>query len=210
MFVDQLEDAFRLDLPQADMGRGCRRYRPRQSPAGTMEHGQRPQVPRPVVDLEGLHVGQAGNVRAAMAVHDALGIAGRAGRVKQADRIPFVARARRDKVGVAAVEDRLILFRSYGGQCGLLRVGDVDHRRRRIHRLEPRCDGFGKPSVSKEGLCLTMLKTKGDRAGIQTEVDRVQHRAEHGDGEMRLKQSRGVGGEDRDRVAIADTAFAQG
>ena len=85
-----VEDALGLDLAQADVRAAGRGDRPGEGPARAVEHRQRPQVAALVVELEGERVGERAEVGAAMAVDRALGIAGRARRIEQADAVPLV------------------------------------------------------------------------------------------------------------------------
>lgn len=49
-----------------------------------------------------------------------------------------------------------------------------------------------------------MAEDDGDGAGVEAEVDGVEHGSGHGDGEVELVHSRDIGGDDGDDVAAAD------
>mgnify|MGYP003694414121 CR=1 FL=1 len=90
MALDHRIDQRRVDLAQADMGGGGRRHAPGEGPAVAVEHRQRPEIDRMAVEAEGDDVADGVQVGAAMVIDDALGIAGRAGGVVEADGLPLV------------------------------------------------------------------------------------------------------------------------
>ena len=75
---------------QADMGRGGDGQRPGEAPAIAVEHRQRPQIDRMLLQSCMDRVGIGHQCRAPIMVDDTLRIARRAGRVVERDRIPFV------------------------------------------------------------------------------------------------------------------------
>ena len=90
LIADQLEDACRVELRQADMGRAGGRDHPDEGPAVGMEHRQRPQISiadaKPEVDqgADDVHVGVA------MGDHDALRPGRRSARVVDREQITLI------------------------------------------------------------------------------------------------------------------------
>ena len=87
---DGREDERRIDAAQADMRAADRRDRPRVGPAAAVEHRQRPEIDGCRREPESQRVAERVEVGAAMVIDDALGIAGGARGVEQADGLPFV------------------------------------------------------------------------------------------------------------------------
>ena len=122
-----IEDRFRLDLAQADIGPGVGRHGPREAPAVAVEHRQRPQVDRVVRHAPGDDVADRVQVRAAVVVDDALRIAGGARGVVERDRVPFVAGPLPGEFRVASAEQLLVGLRAQAlARARVLRVVDVD------------------------------------------------------------------------------------
>ena len=89
---DRAEDRRRLDAAQAHVRAAGGGDGPRVRPAVAVEHRQRPQIHRRRRQRECECVAQRVEVRAAVVIDDALGIARRARRVEQRQRVPLVAR----------------------------------------------------------------------------------------------------------------------
>src|SRR5918993_430937 len=70
--LEELPDAWRLDLPEADVRRRDGRNRPGVGPAVAVKHRERPQILRLVAHPGLDNVAQRAQVRAAMGVHHAL------------------------------------------------------------------------------------------------------------------------------------------
>ena len=98
VLADEIEDRLRLDLAQAHVRAGRRGDRPVEAPAVAMEHRQRPQVHRVLRHRPVEDVVDRVQVRAAIVIHDALGIAGRARGVVERDRVPLVGRRRSTRI----------------------------------------------------------------------------------------------------------------
>ena len=75
-----------VDPPQADMRRPDRGHTPGKTPAVTMKHGERPEVGRTAIDPHLEHGIERIQIRAAMCIEDALGIAGGTAGVINAER----------------------------------------------------------------------------------------------------------------------------
>ena len=104
---------------QAHVRARHRRQRPGEAPAVAVEHRQGPQVDRVPAEVGGEHVGVAHERRAAVAVDDALGIAGGARGVVERQRLPLVLRHAPAEPGVARGEERLVV--RVGQRLGRLR-----------------------------------------------------------------------------------------
>ena len=209
MLGDQLEDALRIDLAQTHMGAANRGHRPGISPARAVEHRQRPQIARLVVELERQRVRHRAKVRAAMAEHDALRVPRGAGCVEQADALPLICDTGVVEIGVTTGDEILVLGIGDHGAMAGLGVGDVDHNRFRFHEVERGRNGAVELAVGEEHLRFAVVEAKGDRRRIEPDIDRVQDRAQHRDGEVRFEHRRRVGRQDRDGIASADAGFGQ-
>ena len=142
--ADRIEDRCGLDSAQANVRPGVRGHRPREAPAVAVEHRQRPQVHRmprhaPVDDVR-----QRIQVRAAMVIDDALRIAGRAGRVVERDRIPFVGGRLPCEIGIALCDERLVIRFAQQVSAGSERIDDVDDERLRSRARERRARSSGR------------------------------------------------------------------
>ena len=108
LVADRREDQRRIDAAQAHVRGAGGGDRPRVRPAAAVEHRQRPQVDAVGREPERERVAERVEIRAAMVIDDALGIAGRARRVEQRERVPLVARARPRERGIAFREQILV------------------------------------------------------------------------------------------------------
>src|SRR5712691_7736688 len=79
-----------IDAAQADMRRTHSGHTPGKTPAIAMKHVERPEVGRAAVDTHLEHGIERIQIRAAMRIEDALGIAGSAAGVIKADRCILV------------------------------------------------------------------------------------------------------------------------
>ena len=91
---DEVEHRLGAHLAQADVRPRLDADRPGEAPAVAMEHRQRPEIDGMAAHVGGEDIADGQQIRAAMVVDDALGIAGRARRVVERDGVPFVERAR--------------------------------------------------------------------------------------------------------------------
>jgi hypothetical protein len=69
---------------------------------------------------------------------------------------------------------------------------------------------LGKFAVGQQHLGLAVAQHEGNGLGIQPGVQRVEHRAGHGDAEVRLQHGGHVGQHDRHGVAHAHATLGQG
>ncbi len=134
-------------------------------------------------------------------IDDALGIAGRAGRVIDRDRGPFVPRPARARPRRRLLE-RLFIVEQPGRASGWpvacdkdVGVADALAQRRLRKRQQFLLDNHD--------MTFAVFENGGDRRSIKPRVERVQRPSRKGNAVMRLQQERRVGRQDRDDVAIA-------
>ena len=209
VLADGVEDRLRLDAAQAHVGACQRGDGPCEAPAVAMEHRQRPEIDgvarhAPVDDVR-----QRVEIRAAMMIDHALGIAGGAGRVVERDRVPFVGGVGPFEIGIAAGDEALVIDRSQARAAWRHRVVDVDHQRRLVEQSERGSDDRREFGVGDENLRLAVTQHEGDGLGVEPGVERVEHAAAHRHAEMRLDHLRRVRRHQRDRVAGAHSRLLQ-
>src|SRR5277367_7066923 len=108
-------------------------------------------------DVAGDDVADREQIRAAMMVDDALGIAGRARRVVERDRVPFVARGLALISFVALGDQRLIVEAAEPlARAVVFRVVVVDDERAGLGALERRGDDGRKFTVGDDRLGLAV------------------------------------------------------
>ena len=176
-----------------------------------MKHRQRPQVhgvtPHAGRELIAIAHQRCGAVRD----DDALGIARRARRVVERDRLPLVGRHPPPEVRIAFGEKRLVVGRAQEvAILGIFEIVDVDDVGLHLGERERRPNGRCELAIGNQDLGLAVVQHEGDDWGIEPRVDRMQYGAGHGDPVMRLQHRRGVRQHHRDRVAVADEALRQG
>jgi hypothetical protein len=211
--LDRIDDRLRLDLAQAHVHAGPCRDRPRKAPAVAVEHRQRPQVDRVLAHVPFEDVGDRVHRRAAVVVHDAFRVAGRAARVIERDGVPFVGGQLPGKRRIAAREEVLVVDAAdalHG--AGEQRVRHVDGEQGRFpfaqrERLLHHASEF---RVDDHGFRFTVVQHERDRLRIEARVERIEHGACHGDAEMRLDHRRRVRQHHGHRVALADAIARQG
>ena len=172
--------------------------------AGTVEHGQRPEVARaavgrqaPEVDRvrEGLDVG-------APVVHDdALGPARRARRVVERERVPLVLGWRPRRRRVAARYQRLIAVGA---------AADDDQGRRVLERRERLAARRLVALVGDEEPRVAVLEDVRDRRGVEARVHAAERRAGHGDALLGLDHLGRVVEHALDDVAAPAALLAEG
>ena len=202
----------RLDLAQADVRAGCRRDGPGVGPARAVEHRQRPQVAALVVELEGERVGERAQIGAAVAVDRALGIAGGARGVEQADRVPFVlgARIRRIRGSPAAMKLSYSTPPKRGAPA--VSASAMSITIGRLAAAAARAPArWWRETRGRRGSSLASpcSRQKAISGGIEADVDGVEHGTDHRHGVVRLQHGRHVGGQDRHRVAALDAGLGE-
>ncbi|BAT09353.1 Os09g0555850, partial [Oryza sativa Japonica Group] len=193
----------------ADVRAAARRHAPGEGPAVAVEHRERPQVDRLVADAPLEKKAHGVEVRAAVAVHDALGRRRRAGGVVERDGVPLVLhRPRRVPRRVSPRHQLLVLELADAGARRLVGVVDDDEQRQGRPDLAAVAvavahDGLERVGgdadelvVDEEHLGLGVPDDGGDVGRVEAGVDGVQHRSGHRHGEVHLVQRRRVGRDD--------------
>ncbi|TVU48510.1 hypothetical protein EJB05_08148, partial [Eragrostis curvula] len=210
---DGAVDAGRVRVADADVDAAAGRHAPREGPAVAVEHGQRPQVDRLVAHPPLQQQARRAQVRAAVAVHDALGRRRRPRRVAQRHGVPLVGERRERGVRVAAGHQPLVLELAEPDARG--RVSVVDHRHERDgraggrHEVQRVAGEAHVVVVHEEELGLRVAQDGGHRVGVEPGVDGVQHGAGHGHGEVHLVHGRHVGRQHGHHVVLADAQVQQ-
>ena len=191
------------------MGAGQRGDGPGVAPAVAVEHRQGPQVHRVVAHGPGHLVAHGIEEGAAVVVDDALGVAGGAGGVVEADRLPLVVRPLPGEFRVALGEQRLVVERADRLAFAVFRVVDVDHQDRPAEHGDGGMHHLVELAVGDQHLGFAVLQHEGDRFGVQAHIEGVEHRADHRHAEVRLEHRRDVGQHHRHGVALANAAAGQ-
>ena len=105
---DRREDRRGLGPAQADVRAGLKRHRPGERPAVAVEHRQGPEIGRVQRHVVGQDLAERREVGAAVVDHHALGLAGGARGVVEADRLPFVGRVQGSETLVALGQEFLV------------------------------------------------------------------------------------------------------
>ena len=108
------------------MRRPNRSHAPGKTPAVAVKHGEGPEVSRATVDTHLEHFVEGIQIGAAMRVHDALGIAGRAAGVVNADWIILVL-DRFVEQDVQTTGEKGLLVRPFQA-CPIIAIHDIDDR----------------------------------------------------------------------------------
>ena len=202
--ANRIENRLCFDAAQADVRACVRGHRPRKAPAVAMEHRQRPQINgmarhAPVDDVR-----ERIQVRAAVMVDDALRIAGRARRVVERDRVPFVGRQLPGKFRIAVGDEGLVVHFAKTFAARARRIDNVDDGWLALEPAKSLGDRRRELGIGDEDFRLAMLEHERDRFRIEPRVERVQHAARHRHAEVAFVHFRCVGQHHRDRVVLAD------
>ena len=192
------------------MRAGDHRDRPREAPAVAVKHRQRPQIHRMLAHAAGDDVAEREQLRAAMVIDHALRIAGRARRVVERDRVPFVVR-HVPRVVRIALRDEILVFDAAEplAGAGILRIVIVDHQRLYLGERERLLHGLRELAIGDEHLGLGVIERERDDRGIEPRIERVEHALRHRHAVMRLEHRRRVREHHRDGVAALDAALGQ-
>ncbi len=159
------------------------------------------------IQPEGDRVADRVQIGAAMMIDDAFRVAGRARGVIQRDRAPFILR-RRPVGGGIALAEKILVFDG-AERSAVILARDLDERQ--VASIQ--AQRFGRQRrefpIGDQQLRAAVPEDERDRARVQPVVERVQHRAGHRHGVMRLEHRRHVRRQHRDRVAVPDAAPAQ-
>ena len=147
-------------------------------------------------------------IRAAMMIDDAFGVARGAGRIVQRNGVPFVVRHQPGEVGVALAQKILVfeIAEPFAG-TGEFRIVIVDHQRLGLAGRERVFDHLGKFAVGDQHLGLAVVERERDDGGVEPGVDRVEHGAGHGHAVVRFQHRRHIGQHHRHRIAALDAAL---
>ena len=146
-----------------------------------------------------------------MVVDDALGVAGRARRVVERDRVPLVRRHLPGEIRIAALNERLVV--DVGELLARLRkflVVVVDDDGAHLGESERILAHRRELAIRDHDLGVGMIELEGDDRRIESRIDRVQDRARHRHAEVGFEHRGGVGQHHRDGIAHADAEPAQG
>ena len=102
---NELEDLSRVDLAKTQLRAAGSDHRPRIGPPGAMEHRECPKKRAVDRKPEVEAVAKRRQVSAAMTVDNAFWIAGCAGRVEEAERLPFIGDARPVEAWIRCVKE---------------------------------------------------------------------------------------------------------
>ena len=217
LVVDQLPDRVAAHLAQAHLDAADRDQRPRRAPAVAVEHRQRPQVDAVVGVPRVQQLAQGVEIRAAVAVHDALGPPGGARRVVDRDRGALVVDRPRQGVvsqivrGSAGQQVRVrdrARDRVAGGRA--VRVDDGDDRAHGLQRGDHGRDGRRERGVDHEEHGAGVVADVADLLGGQPGVDRHEHGSRERDREVRDDHLGHVRQQVGHPVARTDSGGAQG
>ena len=170
---------------------------PCEAPAVGVEHRKRPQVDRVARKRPAGQLQQAHEVSSAVTRHHAFGIAGRARRVVQRDRFPFVGRPDSLERRVPAGQQRLVVHHADRSRAGSNRVVDVDQQRGMLQALDGTSCERRKLAVHEHDLGFAVAQDEGDALGVEPTVDCIQHRTRKRHAKVCLQHRRGIGRNDR-------------
>ena len=127
--LDRGIDQGRIHPAQADMGARHGGDRPGEAPAVAMEHRQRPQIGGLAREPGGHRHAQRVQIGAAMVADHALGIAGGAGGIAEADGGPFIGQRLGAKRGIARGDEGLVVHLAQPpSRTPAEGIVDVDHQ----------------------------------------------------------------------------------
>src|SRR5204862_6496025 len=97
--------------------------------------------------------------------------------VEEADRLPLVGGSAPLEVGIALVEQGLVILLAEQRAARVERVVDVDDRAPPLDEGQSGLDGLRELAGGYEQLRLPVLQDERDGSGVQAIIERVQHRA---------------------------------
>ena len=149
-------------------------------------------------------------VRATVVVDDALGVAGRARRIVERDRLPFVHGQHGRQAEIGALEQGGIgRLAQQLVRTRMLRIDDVDNAYGPRHLGQRLPDHRRVLGVGQQNVSLAVLQDEGDRRSIEAVVQRVEHCTGERHTVMRLEHGRRVGRHHGHRAAGPDTQALQ-
>ena len=142
-------------------------------------------------------------------IDHALGIAGGARGIVERNRRPFVI-GKDGLEPVVALFEKVLVVELADGFAAARRIVDIDDQRRRGHLGQRRLDDGGVFAVDDQNLGIGMFENERHRAGIEADVDGVQHGAGHRHAVMAFQHFGNVGRHHRHGVARPHAARRQG
>ena len=129
-------------------------------------------------------------MRAAMMIDDALGIAGGSRRIVQRDRVPFVVRRPPAKIGLAGSDERLVIAMAQPlrgvVRRGTERVDDVDDEWLDLHLRQGRANRGSELGIRDQDFRPAMDKHESNGVGVEARIERIEHATDHRDAEVHL------------------------
>ena len=146
-----------------------------------------------------------------MVIDNALRITGGARGVVQGDGIPLVVGQLPGEIGLAFVQQGLVILFAERFAAGEFRVEGIDDDRLRPFEQRQRAfDDDGEFRIGDQHLGFAVGQHEGDGFGVEAGIQGIEDGADHRHAEMALEHRCRVGQHHRDRVALADTAILQG
>mmetsp|Transcript_84529 Transcript_84529/g.217749 ORF Transcript_84529/g.217749 Transcript_84529/m.217749 type:complete len:270 (-) Transcript_84529:236-1045(-) len=209
---DGLENGLGNHLAQTHVDPRHGHVRVVEAPAVAVEHGQRPQVHRVLVDVPLRDVAHGVQGHAAVVQQHTLGVRCGPTRVAEGQRVPLVPWRAPLGVRVALREQLLVGQRADEGAVlltqGVIHVHDQRSLVRR-NLLECLRHGLAELAIHQHHLCLGVRQHEGDVADVQAVVQRVDHGPQHRDPEVGLDVLGCVAEHAGDNVAVVDAALPQ-
>lgn len=208
--LDGVEDGGGLHPPQAHAGAGQRRHGPGKAPSIAMEHGQRPQIHRMWRHAARQHIAHRIEIRAAMVIQHALGVAGGARGVVEADVLPFIGGRFPVRIGGLGGQPSFVLGIAQRAVIpGELPIFDAHRARRRVEQGQHVTHLLAVLAVEQQHRRAAVRQDESQRGRIQPRVERIEHRARHRHAEVRLVQRRRIRRQHRHHVAAFDAPGPQ-
>ena len=149
-------------------------------------------------------------MRAAMVIDDALGVARRAGGVVERYGVPFVRRGDAFVVLIAFRKEGLVFdLAEPFARAVIFGIVVIDDERARSGELQRGVDHGRELAVGDEDLRLAVVEHESESRGVEPGVERVEHRAAHRHAVMAFEHGRRVGEHRRDGVAALHAAPGQ-
>jgi hypothetical protein len=149
-------------------------------------------------------------MRPAVVVDDAFGVAGGAGGVVERDGLPLVGGIEGRGVGIALGEEGFVVEVAEVVAARTFRVVDVDDEEVAAEALQGLGHHRCELGVGDQRPGLAVLQDEGQCCGVEAGVQRIEDGPAVGDAVVGLQHGRRVGKHGGHRVAGADAASGQG
>ena len=143
-------------------------------------------------------------------VHNTFRVAGGAGGVVQGNGLPFVLGPVPFELGIALGEEGFVIEIAQGFAFAVLRIVHVDHQNRPFDQFQSLPNDRVELAVGNQYAGFAMLKHEGDGFGVQTYVQGVEHRADHGYTKVGFQHGRNIRQHGGNGIALANTPTVQG